>query len=70
MEFKSVINDGREVVRLYWLDLQRKEWIISKVPHKGKAGAPLSPQEWIERYYRIEGAIEYSEETISSKDSK
>lgn len=70
MEIKSAINEGCEVVRLYWLDLLRKEWVISKVPHKGKAGAPLSPQEWIEHYYRIEGAIEYFEETINSKGRK
>lgn len=70
MEIKSTINDGCEVVRLYWLDLLRKEWIISKVPYKGKSGAPLSPQEWIEHYYKIEGAIEYFDETISSKGRK
>ena len=70
MEITSVINDGCDVVRLYQLDLLRKERIISKVPHKGKAGTPLSPQEWIEHYYKIEGAIEYFEETISSRGSK
>jgi hypothetical protein len=26
-------------------------------------GAPLSPQEWIEHYYIIEGAIDYLEDT-------
>lgn len=70
MEIKSVINDKGEVVKLYWLDLLRKEWMISKVPHEGKIGAPLSPQEWIEHYYKIEGATEYFEETVSSKDGK
>ena len=67
MEIKSVINNGGEVVKLYWLDLLRKDWIVSKVSKKGKIGVPLSPQEWIEHYYKIEGAIEYFNETISNK---
>ena len=52
MEIKPVINNGGEVVRLYWIDLLRKDWIISKVSKKGKIGVPFSPQEWIEHYYK------------------
>lgn len=70
MEIKSVINNGGEVVRLYWLDLLRKDWTISKVSKKGKIGVPLTPQKWIEYFYRIEGAIEYFDETISNKSRK
>ena len=35
---------------------------------EGKTGAPLNPQEWIEHYYRIEGAIDYFEETTKRMD--
>jgi hypothetical protein len=43
---------------------------LKSIPHEGKMGAPLSPQEWIEHYYKIEGTIGYFEETICSKDGK
>ena len=67
MEIRRAINDEGGIVKYYWQDLLRKDWVISKESHEGKTGAPLNPQEWIDHYYRIEGAIDYYEETISSK---
>ena len=37
---------------------------------EGWAGAPLSPQEWIEHYYKIEGAIDYFEDTETDNRKK
>jgi hypothetical protein len=63
MEIKSAINDVNGTVKLYWQDLLRKERIVSNSAQDGRMGAPLSPQEWIEHYYMIEGAIDYLEDT-------
>ena len=68
METNNPINDKGAIVKHYWQDLLRKEWVISKESHNGKKGAPLNPQEWIEHYYRIEGAVDYFEETTSCRD--
>ena len=63
MEIKSAINDVNGTVKLYWQDLLRKEWIVSNSAQDGRVGAPLGPKEWIEHYYKIEGAIDYFEDT-------
>ena len=67
MEIRRAINDEGGIVKYYWQDLLRKDWVISKESHEGETCASLNPQEWINHYYRIEGAIDYYEETISSK---
>jgi hypothetical protein len=68
MDIMPAINDEDGIVKHYWQDILRKEWVISKESLEGKAGAPLNPQEWIEHYYRIEGAVDYFEETINSRE--
>ena len=67
MENRSAINDGSKVEKLYWEDLLKMEWFISTESLEGKKGVLLNPQEWIEHYYRIEGAIDYFEETTSNR---
>lgn len=68
MEIKSVLGNENGIAKHYWKDLLKKEWTISKESLEGKTGAPLNPQEWIEHYYRVEGAIDYFEETASNKE--
>lgn len=67
MEIVPAINDEGGIVKHYWQDLLRKEWVISKESPEGKTGSPLNPQEWIEHYYRIEGAVDYFEETTGNR---
>ena len=68
MEINYDRNTEHEIAKHYWKDLLRKDWVISNEPLEGKTGAPLNPQEWIEHYYRIEGAIDYFEETAKRID--
>ena len=62
MEINYDRKTGHEIVKHYWKDSLRKDWVISNKSLEGKAGAPLNPQEWIEHYYRSEGAIDFFEE--------
>lgn len=57
-----------EIAKHYWKDLLKTEWVISNESINDKTGAPLNPQEWIEHYYRIEGAIDYFEETVINRE--
>ena len=66
MEINYDRNTEHEITKHYWKDLLKKDWVISNESPEGKTGAPLNPQEWIEHYYRIEGAIDYFEETTGS----
>jgi len=66
MEINYDINDENGILKHSWQDLLKKEWVISRESHEGKTGVPLNPQEWINHYYRIEGAVDYFEETTDS----
>ena len=59
-------NTKHEIAKHSWKDLIKKDWVISEENLEGKKGAPLNPQEWIEHYYRIEGAINYFEDATGS----
>jgi len=67
MEINHDRKTGHEIVKHYlvkhyWKDSLKKDWVTSNKPLEGKTGAPLNPQEWIEHYYRSEGAIDFFEE--------
>lgn len=61
---KFNISNKSSIIDLCWEDLLRKEWEISRgLKDKNSRNSPLSPQEWIENYYKVEGAEDYYEET-------